>query len=373
MARCAAALVLVVLACPVAWAGTPTEALQEVFARADRILTDDETADRPLERLLGIRRLVNEAFDFRSAAELASGDHWQARTAAEQEEFTWLFADLLERSVVGHMAAKAHLDGGIRIKYLIEAVDGDTARVMTSMGRRNGRELLLGYRLVDRDGVWKIRDVTLDGVSIMANYRAQLDRVLGTASFPELLTQMRAMVGKGEPVEAVTAATMTEPAETTDVAVVPSASAPNTEAAPPGPVVVASIAGAPPAVSPVSIVDLPLPAPALRVDPMELILIARVTVPSPIPPAAGVKPPRVLTTKAYWLQIAAAGTAEDTGRLMMRLRDGKHSVGVERTSTNGHPVVLVRLGPFQEAEEAVLTLLDLQTKGHDPYMVAERE
>jgi hypothetical protein len=32
-----------------------------------------------------------------------------------------------------------------------------------------------------------------------------------------------------------------------------------------------------------------------------------------------------------------------------------------------------RIGPFQNAEEAVLKLLDLQTKGHDPYLVAERE
>ena len=32
-----------------------------------------------------------------------------------------------------------------------------------------------------------------------------------------------------------------------------------------------------------------------------------------------------------------------------------------------------RIGPFRDAEEAVLKLLDLQTKGHDPYLVAERE
>jgi hypothetical protein len=31
------------------------------------------------------------------------------------------------------------------------------------------------------------------------------------------------------------------------------------------------------------------------------------------------------------------------------------------------------VGPFRDAEQAVVTLLDLQTKGHDPYLVADRE
>src|SRR5688572_1430702 len=92
-----AALALVLSVGPSALAATPTDAIQRVFAQTDTILTNPDAEVQPLERLLAIRKLVNEAFDFRSAAELASGDHWRARTAAEQEEFTWLFADLLER------------------------------------------------------------------------------------------------------------------------------------------------------------------------------------------------------------------------------------------------------------------------------------
>src|SRR5712692_6940684 len=139
MVRTAAALALVlfVFADTGAETTTPTEALQQVFAQANDILTDPESVDRPLERLLAVRKLVNDAFDFKSAAELAQ----------------------------------------------------------TAMARRNGGELSLDYHLIDRDGAWRIRDVAIDGVSLMANYRAQLDRVLGNASFPELLSQMRAKVG----------------------------------------------------------------------------------------------------------------------------------------------------------------------------------
>lgn len=366
MSRLAAALALVLFACPV-WAATPTEALQQVFARADRILTDPDTEDRPLERLLAIRKLVNEAFDFRSAAELASGEHWRARTAAEQEEFTWLFADLLERSFVARMAAKANLAGGTRIKYLDESVEGDTARVLTAMGRKNGAELVLDYRLIERGDVWKIRDVAIDGVSVMANYRAQLDRVLGTASFPELLTQMRAMVGVVE-----------SPARTASSAdMAPQAAPASVEATPPVESTPTAAASLP--AQPVS-AELPPPAPELRVAAIDPVHTSPPvegpqahTAPEvrTAPPAA-TPPPRPLTTKTYWLKISTVEVA-DAGRLVSRLRDGKHHVALERTSESGKPMVQVSVGPFQDVAEAVFKLLDLQTKGHDPVLVAERE
>lgn len=346
MSRLTAAFALVLLVCPGVWAATPTDALQQVFARADRILMDPDTQDRPLERLLGIRKLVNEAFDSRSAAELASGEHWRARTTAEQEEFTWLFADLLERSFVARMAAEANLAGGTRVTYLDESVEGGTARVQTAMGRKGRGELLLDYRLIERDGAWKIRDVAIDGVSMMANYRAQLDRVLGTASFPDLLTQMRAMVGTVEP--------SAETAFSGDIA--PAAEPAGVEATPP--VEAARTVAASP-----SIVRASLPAePELSAD-----------VPTPAPPvSAESPPPRTRTTKAYWLKISTVEVAE-AGRLVSRLRDGKHHVAFERTSVSGKPMVQVSVGPFEDAEEAVVKLLDLQTKGHDPFLVAERE
>jgi cell division septation protein DedD len=85
--------------------------------------------------------------------------------------------------------------------------------------------------------------------------------------------------------------------------------------------------------------------------------------PAPVPPA---------TTKAYWLRMMAGGTAEEAGRLVSRLRAGKLPISVERRNGGRKLLVSVRVGPFRTAEDAVLALLDLQTKGHNPYLVAER-
>lgn len=81
----------------------------------------------------------------------------------------------------------------------------------------------------------------------------------------------------------------------------------------------------------------------------------------------------VSTPQAYWLRIMTTGSSAESRRLVSRLRDGKLSVGIERRTVGDKLLVHVRVGPFQDARAAVLKLLDLQTKGHDPYLIAERE
>ena len=348
MTRVSAALAVVLLTTPTVWAATtPTDSLRAVFLQADQILTDPRTEERPLERLLAVRKLVSEAFDFRSAAELASGEHWGARTTAEQKEFTRLFGDLLERAFVSRIASKASLERGTRIRYLSESVGEGTALVQTAMARRDGGDLRLDYRLIERAGSWKVRDVAIDGVSMMANYRAQLDRVLGNASFPVLLTQMRAKVGA--------AGLPARPVSTVAVARAPTQQ-------------ISLPAGTG------SIVDVRPPAPEIRVA----MPTATTTGQPPIPaaperttPTSAVRPPRTRNTEVYWVQIMISRV--EAGPLVSRLRDGKHSVAVERTSVTGKPMINVRIGPFRDVEEAVRKFLDLQTKGHDTTLVAERE
>src|SRR5207247_5229777 len=130
-----------------------------------------------------------------------------------------------------------------QIDYVSESVEGGHAFVSTTIARRNGGQIHLDYRMLERDGRWKVRDVIVDGVSVAANYRAQIERVLEVASLPELLGQMRDKVGRVEPplravaiVEAVPRAetvTIVEPVAPADTAT--DAVAAVHEASPPAP------------------------------------------------------------------------------------------------------------------------------------------
>lgn len=185
-----------------ALAGPATESLRATFTEANRILSDPATAARPLERLHAVRALLGRVFDFSGAAEEALGAQWRARTASEQKEFTSLFAGFVQRGFVYWLASVADVDsrsGGITVYYLGESVDRDRAVVRTAIGRRGGRQVPLDHEMVYLGTRWMVRDVTIDGISLVTNYRAQFDRVIQVSSYRDLLARMRVKVGSELP------------------------------------------------------------------------------------------------------------------------------------------------------------------------------
>lgn len=189
--------VTLVLAAGRAEAGPPTETLRAIYAEANAIITAPPADAPPLERLDAIRALFSKAFDFRGAAERALGRQWKARTAAEQNDFTTLFAGFVQRGFVFWLASVAAVDdagGGVTINYLGETVDRDRASVRTSVGRRGGREVHLDHDMVYRNRRWAVRDVTIDGISLVANYRAQFGHVIRTSSYRDLVDRMQLRV-----------------------------------------------------------------------------------------------------------------------------------------------------------------------------------
>ena len=189
---------------PEAQAASPIEQLRSFFSAATRIL-DPQTDDGLEARLGAIRVIVKEIVDVPAAAQLSLGPNWNARTAAEREEFVRLFADLLERSLIGGIAGRIHLPDGIQIRYVGESVDGAVATVWTTLLSKRGLDLPFTYRMIERAGRWAICDVIIDGVSVAANYRAQFFRVMRSSSYQELVRQMRARLP--EPLTAPPAAT----------------------------------------------------------------------------------------------------------------------------------------------------------------------
>jgi len=183
-------------------AGAPTEMLRGVFNEANVVLTDPATEQRPLDRLIAIRALFGRVFDFRDAAEHALGRQWQARTAAEQQEFTRLFADFVQRGFVYWLASVAEVDGhagGATVQFVSETVSHDTATVQTTILARGGRLIPLTHTLIYRNRRWVVRDVNIEGISLVANYRSQFDRVIRGSSYPQLLRLIRARIASEYP------------------------------------------------------------------------------------------------------------------------------------------------------------------------------
>ncbi|MBI1962255.1 MAG: ABC transporter substrate-binding protein [Candidatus Rokubacteria bacterium] len=187
------ALAVVVLAAAVlgspAWAGVPTEQLKSQIDRVLKVLDDPDLKkeNRAHDRRASVRRIANDIFDFSETAKRSLARHWQSRTPAEREEFVQLFGDLLERSYI----SKIELYGGEKIGYIGESMDGDLATVRTRIVTRHGSEIPIDYKMHHLGSRWLVYDVTIEGVSLVANYRTQFNKIIQTSSYAELVKRMK--------------------------------------------------------------------------------------------------------------------------------------------------------------------------------------
>jgi len=197
-----AALVWLLVGSASAQAGPATETVRATFSEANKIITDPATADRPRERIAAIRMLFSRIFDFRGASERALGPQWYARTPAEQRDFTYVFGDFVQRGFVYWLASVAEVDGnggGVTVEYLNESLDRDRVAVHTTILARGGRLVRLDHEMVYQGKRWMVRDLTIEGISLIANYLAQFDRVMRSSSYHELIARMRERVASELP------------------------------------------------------------------------------------------------------------------------------------------------------------------------------
>jgi phospholipid transport system substrate-binding protein len=184
----AGALVVGVSSAPAA-AGVPTDQLKGAVERVLKTL-DDPTLKgeaRLGERRVAVRKIANEIFDFSEIAKRSMARHWQPLSEAQKNEFVGLFADLLERSYI----SKIETYGGEKIQYTAERADGEFATVSTRIITKNGTEVPVDYRMIKRADRWLVYDVSIEGVSLVSNYRTQFNKIIQTTSYNELVSKLR--------------------------------------------------------------------------------------------------------------------------------------------------------------------------------------
>jgi phospholipid transport system substrate-binding protein len=177
------------LAASPARAGAPLDQLRLQVDRVLKVLDDPELKkpDKAKDRRLAVRKIANDIFDFSETARRSLGRHWQGRTPAERDEFVQLFSDLLERSYI----SKIETYGGEKILYNSDSVEGDQAKVQTKLVAKGGSEIPIEYRMHKAGDRWLVYDVVIEGVSLVANYRTQFNKIIQTSSFKELMNKMK--------------------------------------------------------------------------------------------------------------------------------------------------------------------------------------
>jgi phospholipid transport system substrate-binding protein len=170
-----------------AMADDPMSVVKTTVDQALDVLRD--TSSPLAQRQDKLRQIVAQTFDFKEMAKSALGYHWKELTPAQQEEFTNAFVAFIEDSYL----SKINDYRGQQVTFLRASNDGPQyAQVNTDIVQPKGDSIHVNYRLLQENGTWKIYDVTVDAISIIANYRNQFNRVMNSKGYQTLIADLKA-------------------------------------------------------------------------------------------------------------------------------------------------------------------------------------
>ena len=173
-------------------AGEATDAMKSTIDEVLRIIQDKDLKQpgKSEQRRKLLEKVVGERFDYQEMSlrtlSISEGAPWKNLSDKEKEEFVALFQTLL----VNLYADKVEAYTGEGVKYINERTEKDYAEVRTKV-LTGKTEIPLDYRLLNKDSVWRVYDVVVDGTSLVRNYKDQFKSILRTSTFADLLDQLR--------------------------------------------------------------------------------------------------------------------------------------------------------------------------------------
>jgi phospholipid transport system substrate-binding protein len=152
----------------------------------------------PADRERKLRSIAESHFDFQEMSKSAIGYHWKTLTPAQQSEFVPLFTTFIEDAYLSRIESYSveKINEQIQssmIQFIKQTTDGpDYAEVFSTVVLKDRKDPIPVNYLMRRDSSeWKIYDITIDAISVIANYRNQFNRVLNNDGYDKLVSIMR--------------------------------------------------------------------------------------------------------------------------------------------------------------------------------------
>jgi phospholipid transport system substrate-binding protein len=158
----------------------------EVKATVDQVIATlkDETLSAAARREK-LTSIIRPRFDFRIMSRSVLGVNWRRATETQKRRFIGLFSELLKSTYV----SKIEQYTNERVNYGEERIEDDRALVETMLVTQS-TEIPIIYRMIRKDGEWKVYDVVIENVSLVRNYRSTYDEIARKEGIDRLLQRM---------------------------------------------------------------------------------------------------------------------------------------------------------------------------------------
>ncbi len=156
--------------------------IDQVIQVNKRLSGEDNLDQRRKE----LRAVIAPYFDFDEMAKRSLGAHWESINDLERREFIDVFSELLARTYLSRID---QVTTEI-VEYEGERITPPKASVKTNINHK-GDSFPIEYKFIDTDSSWKVYDVVIENIGLVANYRNEFAGIIRKEKFDGLMAKLK--------------------------------------------------------------------------------------------------------------------------------------------------------------------------------------
>jgi phospholipid transport system substrate-binding protein len=165
----------------------PRQVMEKIIGNVIAILRDPNLST--VGKRTKVQQIAFDNIDFQVMARLSLGRPWRDITDDQRTRYSAEFKQHVTNTY-GH-TTDDYNNEDVNIVGDHQESDGDWTVQTSIVGSENGgprKELAkVDYRLRKQDDQWKVIDFTVDGVSLIANFRAQFQEIFSNGGIEQLI------------------------------------------------------------------------------------------------------------------------------------------------------------------------------------------
>ena len=184
-------LIFFLAALPV-YAGAPLDQVQANVNKVLDVLRDPKLKAESAKKIKRekLEAIYEQMFDEVELSRRTLGGNWNKLNSPQQQEFTQLYRQVLEKAYIDKILSYTNE----KIVFPKEnMLAGNQAEVQTKVITAS-KEIPIFYRVILKNGAWKVYDVVIENVSLVQNYRSQFNDILAKNTPDQLLEILRKKV-----------------------------------------------------------------------------------------------------------------------------------------------------------------------------------
>ena len=177
------------------YAGPPLDTVQTNLNKVLDVLRDPKLRTESAKEIKKekLDAIYEQMFDEVELSRRTLGGNWNKLNPVQQQEFIQLYRQILEKAYIDKILSYTNE----KIVFSKESMlSNDQAEVQTKV-ITSSKEIPIFYRVILKDGTWKVYDVVVENVSLVQNYRSQFNSILAKNTPEQLLVTLRTKV-KGQ-------------------------------------------------------------------------------------------------------------------------------------------------------------------------------